>query len=177
MPALQARSRQPPSRRNGRRRGRYALTRPCPHQRLPRTSPEPRRTLPVDNIVIYGECPARLRRDSLGAAVRETGPPLIRTEKIARIGANLMEAEAEALKSRLEARLAGMCGGEWCVDVYRSSRRWLVRSYRLREHPGMSIRGRGSELISADQRSAGTIREVKRWIADDAPGVNTANGA
>ena len=35
-----------------------------------------------------------------------------------KIGANLNEAEAKALKARLEAQLANTCGGEWCVDVY-----------------------------------------------------------
>ena len=60
-----------------------------------------------------------------------------------KIGVNLTEAEARALKARLEAGVAGMCGGQWCVDVYRSGGRWLARAYRLRERPGKPKRGRG----------------------------------
>ena len=60
-----------------------------------------------------------------------------------KIGVNLTEAEAKALKARLEVQLAGMCGGGWCVDVYRSGGRWLARAYRLRNHPGKAIWGRG----------------------------------
>ena len=44
-----------------------------------------------------------------------------------RIGANLDEKEAKALKARLEAQLASTCGGEWCVEVYRAQGRWLAR--------------------------------------------------
>jgi len=51
-----------------------------------------------------------------------------------KIGANLDEEEAKALKARLEAQLANTCGGEWCVDVYRAKGRWLARAYRRGEH-------------------------------------------
>jgi hypothetical protein len=40
-----------------------------------------------------------------------------------KIGVNLTEEEAEAFKARKELELASMCGGEWCVDVYRSGGR------------------------------------------------------
>ena len=68
---------------------------------------------------------------------------VLRTEKIVKIGANLTEAEAKALKARLEAQVTAMCGGDWCVDVYRSGGRWLARAYRLREALGKPTRGRG----------------------------------
>ena len=60
-----------------------------------------------------------------------------------KIGVNLTETEAKALKARLEAQLGRMCGGGWCVDVYRSGGRWLARAYRRSEHPGKPTRGRG----------------------------------
>jgi hypothetical protein len=60
-----------------------------------------------------------------------------------KIGVSLTEAEVKALKARLELQLGGVCGGGWCVDVYRSGGRWLPRAYGLREHPGKPTRGRG----------------------------------
>ena len=64
-----------------------------------------------------------------------------------KIGANLDEKDAKALKARLEAQLANMCGGEWCVDVYRAKGRWVARAYRRGEHtrgpkPGTKFRPR-----------------------------------
>ena len=58
-----------------------------------------------------------------------------------KIEANLNEEEAKALKARLEAQLASMCGGEWCVDVFRERGRWLARAYRRGEHARGSKRG------------------------------------
>ena len=43
----------------------------------------------------------------------ELGPQVLKTEKTMRIGANLTEEEAKALRARLESQVAGMCGGEW----------------------------------------------------------------
>ena len=51
-----------------------------------------------------------------------------------KIAANLDAKDAKALKARLEAELASTCGGELCVDVYRSRGRWLARAYRKGEH-------------------------------------------
>ena len=64
-----------------------------------------------------------------------------------KIAANLDAKDAEALKARLEAQLASLCGGEWCVDVYRARGRWLARAYRRGEHargpkPGTRFRPR-----------------------------------
>ena len=80
-------------------------------------------------------------------AVSAKRPYLVEREKIVKIGANLDEKEAKALKVRLEAQLANTCGGEWCVDVYRSRGRWLARAYRRGEHargpkPGTKYRQR-----------------------------------
>ena len=68
-------------------------------------------------------------------------------EVLVKIGANLNEEEAKALKARLEAQLASTCGGEWCVDVYRAKGRWLARAYRRGKHargpkPGTRYRQR-----------------------------------
>ncbi len=46
------------------------------------------------------------------------------------IGVNLTEEEAKAFKARKELELAAMCGGEWCVDVYRWRGRWIARAYQ-----------------------------------------------
>jgi hypothetical protein len=34
-----------------------------------------------------------------------------------------------------------MCGGEWCVDVYRAHGRWVARAYRRGEHARGPKRG------------------------------------
>ena len=77
----------------------------------------------------------------------EPGPRLLRSEKTVKIAADLDEKGAKAMKARLEAQLASMCGGEWCVDVYRARGRWLARAYRRGEHtrgpkPGTKYRPR-----------------------------------
>ncbi len=71
------------------------------------------------------------------------GVSVLKTEKTVKIGGNLTEEEARALKARLEAQVAGMCGGEWCVDVYQSGGRWLARAYPVRKEPGKRKWGRG----------------------------------
>jgi hypothetical protein len=43
--------------------------------------------------------------------------------KSMKLGVNLTEEEAEAFKARKELERASICGGEWCVDVYRSGGR------------------------------------------------------
>jgi len=78
----------------------------------------------------------------------ETGARFFKRATIMKIGANLTEEEAKAFKARKELELAGMCGGEWCVDVYCSGGRWIARAYRKREHtrgpkPGTKYRPRG----------------------------------
>jgi hypothetical protein len=60
--------------------------------------------------------------------------PGVSGEETVKIAANLDEKDAKALKARLEAQLANMCGGEWRVDVYRARGRWLARAYRKGEH-------------------------------------------
>ena len=51
-----------------------------------------------------------------------------------KIAGNLNDDDDVAPKTRLEAELAGMRGGEWCVDVHRARGRWLARAYRRGEH-------------------------------------------
>jgi hypothetical protein len=43
-----------------------------------------------------------------------------------KIGVNLTETEAKALKARKEKEL----GQGWCVDVYKWQGRWLLRAYQ-----------------------------------------------
>ncbi len=91
--------------------------------------------------------PRRGDRTGPNAAVSAKRPYLVEREKTVKIGANLNEDEAKALKARLEAQLANTCGGEWCVDVYRSRGRWLARAYRRGERtrgpkPGTKYRQR-----------------------------------
>ena len=71
----------------------------------------------------------------------------IYAEGIVKMAANLDEKDARALKARLEAQLASLCGDEWCVGVYRAKGRWLARAYRRGEHtrgpkPGTNYRPR-----------------------------------
>jgi len=79
--------------------------------------------------------------------VKALGARLVRRAKIMKIGAKLTEDQAKAFKVRKELELAGMCGGQWCVDVYRSGGRWLARAYRVGKHtrgpkPGAKYRPR-----------------------------------
>lgn len=79
--------------------------------------------------------------------MREPGVRLLERAKTMKIGANLTEEETKAFKARKELELAGVCGGEWCVDVYRSGGRWLARAYRKGERtrgpkPGTKYRPR-----------------------------------
>jgi len=69
-----------------------------------------------------------------------------------KIGANLNEEEAKALKVRLESQLANTCGGEWCVDVFRARGRCLARAYRRGERtrgpkPGTTYRQRTNRKL------------------------------
>ncbi len=84
------------------------------------------------------------------------GGSVLNTEKAVKIGGNLTEDEARALKARLEAQLAAMCGGEWCVDVYQSGGRWLSRAYRLRKDPGKRKWGRGYRKDSGKKGTPST---------------------
>ena len=83
---------------------------------------------------------------------------LISGEETVKIAANLDEKDAKALKAHLEAELTSLCGGEWCVDVYRSRGRWLARAYRRGEHvrgpkPGTKYRPRRKQPHGASPAS------------------------
>ena len=61
---------------------------------------------------VSGECPVCLRCRNDGLA---PGTRVFKREKTVRIAANIDAKDAKALKARLEAQLASMCGGAWCV--------------------------------------------------------------
>ena len=84
---------------------------------------------------------------------------ILKNENTVKIGANLSDEGAKALKARFQAQMASQCGGEWCVDVYRAKGRWLARAYPR----GEDARG----------RQPGTKQRKRRRSS---PGGSTASG-